>query len=155
MKKEYLLIIAVCISGNIFCQQITDQTTDNFKKLGWLEGTWTLTNAKAGQSGHERWRKTSPVELRGYGVTMKGTDTVFMEKLRILVREDNLYYLADVPENKEPVYFKLTKIGDAGFVCENPDHDFPKKITYRLVGDKLKATISGNGKPSDYLFIKK
>ena len=33
--------------------------------------------------------------------------------------------------------------------------DFPKKITYRLVGDKLKATISGNGKLSDYLFIKK
>ena len=155
MKKKYFFLIEMLIGSNVIGQQISKETSTNFKKLNWLEGIWTLTNAKAGQSGYERWRKSSPIELRGYGVTMKGTDTIFMEKLRILVRENNLYYVADVHENEKTVYFKLTEIGDTGFVCENPDHDFPKKIAYRLAGDKLNATISGNGESKDYLFIKK
>lgn len=155
MKKIYLLIIVITAYGNAIGQQISKQTADNFEKLKWLEGTWIMTNAMAGQSGYERWQKSAPIELRGYGVTMKGMDTVFIEKLRILVREDQLYYVADVLENVKPVYFKLTEISNRSFVCENPDHDFPKKIAYRLDGDTLKATISGNGKSRDYLFIRK
>lgn len=154
MKKNYFFLIAMLIGSNVIGQQISKETSTNFKKLNWLVGAWTLTNARAGQSGYERWWKSSPFELRGYGVTMKGRDTVFMEKLRILVWEDNLYYVADVHENEKTVYFKFTEIGNRGFVCENPDHDFPKKIAYRLAGDKLNATISGNGKSTDYLFIK-
>ena len=57
--------------------------------------------------------------------------------------------------NQKPVYFKLTEITDIGFVCENQEHDFPKKIAYQLDGKKLKAQISGNGKVIDYLFEKK
>ncbi|WP_315820030.1 hypothetical protein [Paraflavitalea speifideaquila] len=60
--------------------------------------------------------------------------------------------MADVPQNKEPVYFKLTAITKDGFTCENPNHDFPKKIDYKLDGNKLRATISGDGKAIDYLF---
>ena len=86
---------------------------------------------------------------------MRGSDTLFVEKLRILIRENNVYYVADVPENQKLVYFKLTEISDKGFVCENPDHDFPKKVTYQLEGNQLKATISGDGKSVDYVFEKK
>jgi hypothetical protein len=63
--------------------------------------------------------------------------------------------VADVPENKEPVYFKLTTITDHSFTCENPQHDFPKTISYIKDGIKLKATISGNGKSIEYLFDRK
>ena len=154
MKKTYLLLLLWIAFGLVKSQNVSKQTTDNFKKLKWIEGTWLRTDSKAGQSGHERWLKSSPHELRGYGVTMKGQDTLFVEKLRILVKDDNLYYVADVQENQKPVYFKLTEISNAGFVCENPDHDFPKKIAYQLEGDDLKATISGNGKSMDFLFKK-
>jgi hypothetical protein len=40
-------------------------------------------------------------------------------------------------------------------VCERPEHDFPKKITYQRTGNQLKATISENGKHVDYLYLKK
>lgn len=128
---------------------------EDFSKLSWLEGTWIRTNiTKPGRSAHERWEKSSKQELRGYGVTMQGQDTVFQEMITVLIKDDAIYYVADVPQNQQPVYFKFTEITESGFVCENPDHDFPKKIIYQLEGKKLKAQISGNGKADDYWFEK-
>lgn len=125
----------------------------DFTKLSWLEGTWTRTNVtKPGRSAHERWEKSSEHELRGYGVTLQGQDTIFLEKITVLINDNAIFYVADVPQNQQAVYFKFTEITKSGFVCENPEHDFPKKISYQLEGDKLKAQISGNGKAIDYWF---
>ena len=112
------------------------------------------TNNKTGQSGTERWQRISPTEFFGTGTAMKEKDTVFVEKLRILIRENTIFYVSDVPENPNPVFFKLTEITAYGFVCENPKHDFPKKIEYKLKGKLLTAAISGDGKSIDYLFSK-
>jgi hypothetical protein len=148
-----VLLIANCSLAN--AQSIAKETSDNFNKLQWLTGTWNRTNTKPGRTAHERWEKKSDHELQGWGVNLKGQDTLFMEKLKIVIKDNAIYYVADVPENKEPVYFELTAISDTGFTCENPQHDFPKKIEYLLEGKVLKATISGNGKVIDYLFGRK
>ena len=154
MNKNVLLPIffALIFSGaNAQTNQSTYSTVDQLK---WLEGTWTRTNSRAGQSGLELWKKVSSTELSGRGVTLNGSDTVFVEKLRIVVRDGNLFYVADVPENQQPVYFPMTEIKQNSFTCENPEHDFPKKIAYNLQGNKLQATISGDGKAIDYLFVR-
>lgn len=138
-----------------FAQSSAHEPSQDFKKLEWLVGTWNRTNiSKPGRSSHERWEKTGEYNLRGYGVTMQGSDTVFLEKIAILIRDKSLYYVADVPENKQPVYFKLIEITDTGFVCENPEHDFPKRLSYQINGVNLKAQISGGDKAIDYLFQK-
>ena len=155
MKKFQFFIILIAIANYSFGQTPTSEASVNFKKLNWLIGTWNRTNAKPGQSGHERWEQINPTELNGFGVNLKGMDTTFIEKLRIVIKDNNIYYIGDVPENQKPVYFKLTEIVESGFVCENPEHDFPKKISYHLDGKKLKAQISGDGKVIDYLFEKK
>ena len=134
---------------------LTSMSQSGLKKLDWLVGEWTRTNAKPGSSGIEKWIMNSPTELQGWGINMRGNDTALVEKLKIIVKDNNIYYVADVPENKGVVLFKLTKITENGFVCENPEHDFPKQIAYTRDGTKLKATISGNGKAMDYLFEKK
>ena len=69
--------------------------------------------------------------MNGLGLTMKGPDTVSFEKLKLIVKDENVFYIADVPENKGPVYFRVTEIWETSFTCENPEHDFPKKITYQ------------------------
>jgi len=138
-----------------FSQPVSPKTSD-FTKLSWLEGTWTRTNiTKPGRSAHERWEKTNLNTLRGFGVTMQGQDTIFLEKITVLIKDDAIYYVADVPQNRQPIFFKFTEITESGFVCENPEHDFPKKISYQLEGVKLKAQISGNGKAIDYWFERK
>jgi len=136
----------------LFLMQTQDTAPEQFKKLTWLTGTWNRTHLKPGRSGHERWVQTGACELKGWGVTLRGADTAFVEKLTILVKNNKLYYVADVSGNAQPVYFKCTTINDNGFVFENPAHDFPKKIEYKREGVQLKATISGNGKAVDYWF---
>ena len=152
--KSILLPFLLTISTCGFSQTPTTEIAIKFKNLEWLVGTWNRTNVKPGKSAHERWEKTNALELRGIGVSMQGKDTTFVEKITILIKDNNIYYVADVPENEKPVYFKLTEISNSGFVCENPEHDFPKKISYQLNGADLKAQISGDGKSIDYLFKK-
>jgi Domain of unknown function (DUF6265) len=152
MKRPIVLLTALLCFGTSFSQSL--KLTD-FKKLGWLEGTWVRMNVRPGHSGSEQWIKVSPTELQGIGVTMKGRDTVFVEKFKLVIKDYTIYYIADVSENKRPVDFKLIEISEKEFTCENPEHDFPKRIRYQKDGNKIKATISGSGKSFDYLFEKK
>lgn len=147
-----ILLILVLISDFAFSQSLTE--AQKLEKLSWLEGTWNRTNVKAGHTAHERWVRTNQSGFQGWGVSMNGVDTSFVEKLKIITKDNEVYYVADVPDNKELTYFKVTELTDTGFVCEAPEHDFPKKISYQVSGRKLKATISGNGKSIDYFFEK-
>src|SRR5690349_3694308 len=150
MKCIFLFLISLC-SYSTIAQSVTEK---DFSKLLWLEGQWKRINAKPGRTASESWKKGGVNELIGIGISMKEQDTVFVEKLKILVKDNSVYYVADVAENKAPVYFKFTELTIDGFVCENPGHDFPKKISYKKEGNTVKATTSGNGKSTDFLFVK-
>ncbi len=154
MRKINLFLFLTLTVHVLTAQSTSKKTTDNFNKLKWIEGTWTRVNNESGQSGIEIWQKISPHEFRGKGVTLKGSDTLFVEKLQLILKEDNIFYVSDVPENPNPVPFKLTELTSIGFAGENPQHDFPKKISYQLSGKLLTATISGDGKFIDYYFKK-
>jgi hypothetical protein len=152
-------IIVISVLLFFFIQSIHAQSAKEasakFEKIQWLVGQWNRTNAKPGRSGIEEWEKISSSVLQGRGVNMKGQDTAFIEKLRIILKDNELYYVADVPENNSVVYFKCVKLTEDEFICENQAHDFPKVIAYKREGSKLKATISGSGKSIDYLFERK
>lgn len=145
MKLPVLQIIALVAVLNV-------QAQSNLSKLEWLLGSWNRTNAKPGRSGLEIWKRISEAEFVGRGINLRGVDTTFVEKLKIISREDRIFYVADVPENKEPVLFEATSLSQMSVTFENPKHDFPKKISYELIDSKLKATVSGDGKSIDYLF---
>ncbi len=154
MKRFYLLATLFSLSSYVFAQSELTVTAGDFNKLQWLEGTWSRTDAKPGHSAREVWRKTSGDTYQGLGVSLKGQDTTFVEKLKIVVKDGGIFYVADVPENPQPVYFRFTSLTESSFVCENPAHDFPKKISYSLEGSKLKAAISGDGKEMSFVFVK-
>lgn len=151
MKKIFILLLILILFKNSDAQV----TAKDFPKLEWLIGKWSRTNTEVGTSGIEKWIKNSSDELQGWGISIKGKDTTFIEKTKLIVKDNGIYYVADVPENKRPVYFRLTTISDHSFTCENAQHDFPRKIVYTKEGTKLKATISGNGKSIEYLFERK
>jgi len=63
--------------------------------------------------------------------------------------------VADVIQNEQPIYFKLTKHTKEYWQFENPNHDFPKKIIYRKMGkERMACTIEGNGKHKNFYFEK-
>ena len=150
--KKIALIIAMIFAGAAGYAQ-PNQNSD-FDKLKWLTGTWKRTGLKPGQSGTETWSVTSATELTGKGITMRGADTVVVEKLSIIIKDNEIFYVADVTGSPKPVFFKMTSITADGFVCENPEHNFPKKIAYTRVDGGIHATISGDGKSVDYNFVK-
>ena len=152
MKLSFITLILIAIITGTQAQNISKETAGNFEKLSWLTGTWNRTNVKPGRTAHERWEMAGKYEMKGYGISMKEKDTAFVEKIKLVIKDDHIWYVADVPENKEPVYFKLTAITKDGFVCENPAHDCPKRIEYKLNGTKLTATISAGDKAMTYLF---
>ena len=154
MNKIFILILAHFIVANGSGQKNIG-ADKQFESLHWLVGNWERTNGKPGITAHEEWSRDSVNQLRGLGVTIKGNDTLLVEKIQIRVKDNNLYYVADVKENKASVYFKFTSQSKNAFVCENPEHDFPKKIEYSLKDTTLKVRISGDGKFQDYLFVKR
>ena len=152
MKHTLITLLLALFAEGLQAQDMAKETIDNFNKLTWLTGTWNRTNVKPGRKAHERWEMVGSQAMKGFGVTLKEQDTAFVEKLQLLIRDNKIWYVADVAHNQAPVFFELTAINNDGFTCENPAHDFPKKIIYKLNGNKLTATISGDGKSFDYLF---
>lgn len=141
--------MAIILSG-ICC----NQTVAQHKNFRWLAGTWKLD----GKSTYEIWSIDPNGDLTGYSFHLKASDTIVTETISLEVSEGTYHYIADVAGDQPPVDFIMTSIEDNGFVAENRHHDFPKLIRYEYrkteEGERLNASIEGNGKTIDYQFYK-
>lgn len=151
MKKvnTLLLILLTCFS----CQQKT--TFSELEKADWFLGRWENKTPEGTFS--EEWKIENDSLYLGESYFISNNDTLFAETVRLEQRKNDLFYVVSVPnQNKEqPVAFKLTSSTIDYLVFENPEHDFPKKITYKLVTkDSLYAEISGDGKSQGFPFTK-
>ena len=80
----------------------------------------------------------------GMSRTIAGGKTVEFEYLRIEQRPDGIFYVAHPKARCPGTDFKLTRLSGEEAVFENPQHDFPKRITYRKTADgSLMASIDG------------
>jgi len=83
--------------------------------------------------------------MLGVSRTERNDKTVFFEFLRIVEEEDGWSGLIASPAGQETARFEMIDFGTDQVVFENPDHDFPQRITYRLTADgKLLGRIEGN-----------
>tara|TARA_R100000005_G_scaffold95726_2_gene78417 strand:- start:438 stop:911 length:474 start_codon:yes stop_codon:yes gene_type:complete len=154
--KTSILFLCLWFSTTALNQDpISNTVKKEFKELSWILGKWERSNVKAGSTAFEIWQKESEYVYTGLGVSLKGSDTTFVEKLRIEVKDNSIFYVADVRENVNPTYFKVNKVTSAGFTSENPEHDFPKMISYELEGKDLTAIISDGGEKKMGFFFKK
>ncbi len=138
MKRSAIAIfVIVCLSAFYISN---DNKT--FKKLYALEGTWKM-NTKRGAICEE-WKKVNKNYLQIKGYMIKGKDTVINERIALTNTREGIFYTSTVEDqnNKQPIAFKMTKGENNIFVFENPQHDFPKRIVYKLVtADSLHAFI--------------
>jgi len=113
--------------------------------LEFLVGTW-VTETPEGRVT-EQWAREGDA-LVGRSETVAGEQPSFYEALRIELQDGVATYLASPMGRTPPTAFRRTDDGsDANAVVfENPAHDFPKRIRYAREGDRLTATIDGDGK---------
>jgi len=82
--------------------------------------------------------------MMGMSRTIVGEKTAEFEYLRIEQRTDGVYYVAHPKAQCPGTDFRLTRSSASEAVFENPQHDFPKRIIYRRIGDdSLTASIDG------------
>lgn len=152
-----LLSIASCTNPGDK-KPATPGSGTEYKKLAdasWLIGTWENNSAQGSYT--ETWKMENDSAYQGASYFVIGNDTVSEEKLSLVQRGEALLYIPTVKNQNGgmPVEFTLTSSLNGQLVFENPQHDFPQKITYaKISNDSLVAEISGtkNGKTNAQQF---
>lgn len=117
------------------------QTPASINDLGWLSAVWHLE--KNGRSVEEYWTKPAGGSMIGLSRTVAKGKMVEFEFLRIIEREGKLIYVAQ-PEGQPPTEFTATSVSVGAVTFENRQHDFPKRIIYRKIGENcVTASIDG------------
>lgn len=137
--KYSLIFLFLINSSGIMPQEKTDM-----EKLLWIVDSWVSADGESKQ--YEEWKIVDDKLITGSSKTIKNGEVIFSEKLKIINTDEGIFYVADVKHNPEQVRFKLTDVNDSLAVFENPEHDFPKKITYMHEEGNLHAFIEGPGK---------
>jgi len=155
-KITFILGIVFFSCGVRIAQgQATAKKELSIKNAEWLIGLWENKRAKG--STFEQWSKASESELKGKSFMIKEKDTIVFENVRLVMQKDGVFYIPMVKDqnNGKEVPFRSTSLSSNEMIFENPEHDFPQKITYvRITQDSLVAEISGtmNGKAKSQRF---
>ena len=110
----------------------------------WFLGSWQ-NDTKVGIY-REEWKQQNDTLYVGESYIVLDKEIMFYERISIERHKTEWYYKVNVKgqNNDQPVSFKLTSISHDELVFENPEHDFPTKITYQKIReDSIVAIISG------------
>lgn len=121
-------------------------TTPTVADLSWLAGCWTISSPA--RTVTEFWLPPAGGTMLGLSRAVVKEKTLEYEFLMLRSGKDGVEYVA-TPSQQSQTIFKASRVTRGEAVFENPAHDFPTRITYRLAGGGLVATIDGmmNGKP--------
>jgi hypothetical protein len=124
--RRYILILFPAMLMLTHCKS-------KVEPFRWLIGTWEMHRA-AGGSRFEIWAPKNDFTLSGEGLRIEGTDTFLLEKIELVMKNDNFYYIPTIPDqnNAQPISFELKKTEGTVYTFENPGHDFPQRIIYRF-----------------------
>ena len=109
--------------------------------VAFIAGHWRQDGAR--DMTEEIWLPPRGGLMLGLNRGVRPGRKASFEYLRIEEDEKGVVYLAS-PRGTKPTPFRLTTVEKNRAVFENPEHDFPKKIEYRLDGAKLVASIAGD-----------
>lgn len=138
----FALLLAACAAAPARVTPASPVAT-----LAWLRGRWC--GAHDGGTFCEAWRDVDGA-LVGEGAFERDGARVFGEALRIEARADGVFYVA-TPEGEGTTAFRLTRASADEAVFENPQHDFPKRITYLRRGlDGLVAVVEGGARRIEF-----
>src|SRR4051812_16660888 len=100
-------------------------------RVAWLSGCWQM---KRGNSTvEERWSSAAGGVLLNAGKTIRNDSLIEYEFVRVYARGDTLVYDAH-PSGQAPAEFRALPPFEPAITFANPQHDFPQRLIYRVVG---------------------
>ena len=121
--------------------------------LAWLSGCWVSANQEPGSAEH--WMPPAGGTMIGMNRTVRDGKTVAFEFIRIVEQEGGGLEFIASPSGQNTTGFSMINITNREVIFENPDHDFPQRIIYRLVSDeellgRIEGTIDGDERAADF-----
>ncbi|TDJ38428.1 MAG: hypothetical protein E2O53_00245 [Gammaproteobacteria bacterium] len=121
--------------------------------LRWMAGCWSQDGRESGSV--EQWTAPAGGTILGMSRIVSGGKTVAFEFLRIVEEEDGWIRLVASPSGQETARFKLVSMSTNEVIFENPDHDFPQRIIYRLDSDsnlvgRIEREVNGTERTADF-----
>ena len=117
------------------------QTALTVDQLTWISGCWEGHDTNRVYA--EQWMKPGGGLMLGMSRTIVGGKATEFEFLQIRQQGTDIFYVAK-PSGQAEASFKLMQHSKREAVFENPAHDFPQRIIYRLQPDgSMTARIEG------------
>jgi uncharacterized protein DUF6265 len=113
---------------------------------GWLAGCWALRSGD--RVIEESWMPERGGVMLGMSRTSRGDLMREYEFVLLQAAGTTLEYRV-LASHQPEVVFRAAGVSPNEVVFENPEHDFPKRIGYRMVSrDSLEAWVDGGAKGS-------
>jgi hypothetical protein len=159
MKKNFIIVflfVSICSFELFHVERAV-----NMKQFSWLQGSWQMQTRRG--MIIEKWVPSNDSSYAGESKMIRTDGTeIPLEKIELVFRKGDYYYIPTVrnQNGQQAVEFKITSYSETGFVSENPQHDFPKRIRYTLVNkDSIHAMIDDGAetpvKKSDFYYSRK
>ncbi len=114
-------------------------------QFSWLSGCWAFATENGRYE--EVWTTPSGNSILGVSRRLENGFTREYEYMRIVTSGGGGFDFIAKTKDSDEVSFNAASFSDKKVVFENPDNDFPQKITYELVApDQVHARIEGPSK---------
>lgn len=111
--------------------------------LAWMAGGWGRTEGD--RTTEEHWLPPAGDAMLGMHRDISGGTMTAFEFIRIVAEPSGVFYIAS-PNGAVPTRFRLVESAPRRVTFANPDHDFPKRISYWLDDDgAMHARVEGEG----------
>ena len=149
MRLKITLLCLLLSPGVVFAQEKTVTIDD----LAWLKGCWTSNHD--GRTITEHWLKPAGGTMLGISRTVADGKMVEFEFMQIRAEANGEIRFIAKPSGQPEATFKLIKGGEREVIFENPKHDFPQRVIYRLQTDgsllgRIEGVSQGKEKAVDF-----
>lgn len=138
-----LVIILFLIFG-MSCSNKSSETKEKSNLIfDKMIGTWQL----AGEDQYEQWSKNKDGSYSSRAFSVINKDTLIMEEVKITndAGKWNFTTLVKGQNKGKAISFTSTVLQDTLVQFENPAHDFPRMINYRMASqNNMQAFIGGS-----------
>ena len=144
--KVFIILVAILIAA--LPSVASAQEPASVEDLAWLAGCWASVGEEAGSGEH--WTVPAGKTMFSVSRTVHNSRTVAYEFVQIRETEAGELEFIAKPSGQSEATFLMVQLSESEVVFENPGHDFPQRIIYRLkAGGNLVARIEGeiNGEP--------
>lgn len=115
-------------------------SSQELSSLAWMAGSWV--ERKDGVETEEHWLAPKGGMMVAMNRTVRANGRTSFELLRIEMREGKPVYLAQ-PGGRPVTEFRTAEHAAQKIVFENPEKEFPRRISYWRDGEALIARTEG------------